>query len=202
MLLHIVPTFYAPYSDVRVNSVAIEPFGILLTAEHLKAGRPYRDKNYVIASSTNTRRFEVGFLLDIAKPVETYTALTQWDIGSRSVTYQLEAQIIDQAHQLISEDVYLWGARMSWDNRIPEKYRGAGYKDFSPCMHARTGDVFEPSRLTTFDDVQDGLIISRRQGLSLPTLQVERLSLAGYKIPSFVSTYARVSHYRQGTNIY
>lgn len=180
MLIHITPRLYAPFRNIIVVDMDIEPFGLHLGAAELKAGRPYPNKRWAVACRRPWRKAMDGVLIETREFIEKFDCRMRRAVeASVVVTRQVEYTIVDRDFGAASDKTMLWSGCCAELGGWPER-RPAWWKPGLAPVHAQPAMEIDPfaTRKTAAEDVVDaetGWIVTRRERFTMPTIEPERL---------------------------
>lgn len=172
MLIHLAPQCHSPWvRDIALISVEIPELAILLSeGKELRTGRPYPNKEYLVASAKADRASKNGFFVESAHKIVEFHVTTKWVINAACVlTSRHKFTVLDDLYDAVSPDATIWyGRHQSWEPRWPDELR-----HFSPV-------ALKP--VLRIDQL--GLVIPSQAHFLLPSLERERvLELAGKDLP-------------------
>lgn len=183
MLMHLTPKCHSPFlEDIALRSVEIPELSMTLVGgHHLRCGRPYPNKQYVVASPNSERAVKDGFFVESAKRLSRFHVVTTWVVNSH-MTHVVKHHftILDDQFDAVSSDASLWLAYdKSWGNRWPEQVAAVAPLKITPVLKLDA----------------DGQSIDAPVDFKLPTLERDRVLslvgsiLPGSRCPSVASTF-------------
>ena len=171
MLIHIKPLCHAPsVRDIALRSVEIPQLSMtLLGCEHLRCGRPYPNKQYVVASPKSERALKDGLFIEADNHLSRFDVVTTWVINSEAVHVVKHGfTVLEDRFDSVSTDAALWLAHKSWECRWPKEVPPVAPLLITPVLKFGT----------------DGQAIDTPVAFKLPTLERDRvLRLAGRCYP-------------------
>ncbi|MGK2742044.1 DUF6012 family protein [Tepidicaulis sp. LMO-SS28] len=180
MLIHLLPCLMAcqrtePHCelvDFRSDDLGLHLKG----GAELAARRPYPNKNWLIACPRKGRKAIVGFFIETAAPLTSFTTLTRWKVAGRDVIeHEVRYEVLDQDFDAVTASMLLWygieNTRGSWAPRWPD-----AAKDWTPMLAQPRMELTTRRRQGDYKDrVQDDRILGRQESVALHTIERERL---------------------------
>lgn len=176
MLIHLRPRCFSPFENVALVDLRIRELGLhLIGGRELTTRRPYPNKRYAVACAKVGRKAVDGLFMETSAAVSSFTAIIRWAIEAEFVaTHIVEYEILDSRFDAVSENMTAWHRTSQWEDRrpAPQATRNAG----EPRMEIVGKDgAVEKDGVSTQKDPVSGYIIWRRERLSMPTIQKERM---------------------------
>lgn len=180
MLIHLLPCLMAcrqteppcELVDFRSDDLGLHLKG----GAELAARRPYPNKSWLIACPQRGRKAVVGFFIETAAPLASFTTLTRWNAaGVGVIEHELRYELLDQEFDAVTASMLLWygtdETRGSWALRWPE-----AAKDWTPMLAQPRMELTSRRRQGDYKDrVQDGRILARQEVMTMHTIERERL---------------------------
>lgn len=176
MLVHIVPKLlsFPSNPDFVLLDVTCPEFDVTLTVgKELRECRPYPNKNYRSVCRIDSRRAEVGVLLDVEGSVRMFSTITQWRVdGVGVIQHHVRRVLLDDEFDACTDSTILWKYREPrFASRWPDQYVDLWPAAVTPYMEIRSRGL---SRFAQ-DTQVDGIVRERSHTLFVPTVEPERL---------------------------
>jgi Family of unknown function (DUF6012) len=109
MLIHIRPTMYAPFKNVKLVDLRIDELGIVLKdGDDLRTSRVYDDKWYSVGSHLGGKSTS-GILIDTPRVVDEFKSVARWAVEAEQiVTHEVTYYILDRNFDAVSDFAKLW----------------------------------------------------------------------------------------------
>lgn len=185
MELHLRPRLFNSGFTVDLLDIVIQPFGLELEGgTDLMLGRPYPNKNYLVACRKKGRKAIDGIRLNVRGTVESFDYAVRWLVEDTVVTHHVRCSLLDRDFKAATESVVLWRPFDTWSSRIPENFGTNAAIYVEPVMQLRDKTGRRP-RTTDILDEETGWIIERHQSFAMPTVEPERLlnNPCGLRVP-------------------
>jgi Family of unknown function (DUF6012) len=175
MLLHLRPMMLSSGIFVNLIDLRIGPFGLYLRGgRELMTGRPYPNKHYTVVCRKKGKKAMNGILVKVNGPVKGFDYSARWLANGTVVTHRVSCSILDQEFGAASDEMWFWlGTLGEWENRMPERFRGAVPVYVQPVMQLVDSSEKRPSTVDVVD-LKTGWIIDRTQVFAMPTIEPER----------------------------
>lgn len=181
MLLHIVPRLYASRAnepqcdliDFHCPALGLK----LRNGVELTAGRPYPNKNYLVACRKVGQKAMNGFLIETTERVREFTTLTRWAVGGdRVVNHQVQYFVLDDELDAITECMVLWHGMSPSLGGFARRWPSIA-EDWTPAAAQPRMELVSRERSGHYADRVDhaGRIIERSEVFQLPTVERERV---------------------------
>lgn len=200
MLIHLLPCLMAcrqTEPPCELVEFQCDDLGLHLKGgTELAARRPYPNKNWLIACPRKGRKAVVGFFIETAAPLASFTTLTRWKAdGVGVIKHEVRYEILDQDFDAATASMLLWygmeDTRESWAPRWPE-----AAKDWTPMLAQPRMELTSRRRQGDYKDrIQDGRIVARQEVMAVHTIERERLlspvlhKLHAERMPSLESAF-------------
>jgi len=197
MLLHITPQFYGPFRQVEILDLRLEPFGLNLGMRDLAARRPYPNKHFVVACRrAGGRKAFDGMLIETRNHVEEFQYVARWVVNRSFLgVHEVHYKVLDRDFDAASDNMTLWSACCEslggWSNREPSWAEDQAPVRAEPKTEVKAGRLQRQGVFEDIRDEQSGWIACRRETLSMPTLERERIlsSKVEDRIPPLSSAF-------------
>lgn len=184
MLLHLVPQIVNKYSDVVVSliDVQIPELNVTLKADiDLVVRKPFPNKTYLVACRKIGRKAIHGLYIDVDKQLEHFSVITRWAVNAtRVVTHKVNYTVADTDYDAISDDHTMLYAQSNFESRWLTDFKIDPPVNTQPRMdvlfcehHKRGGNVLLK------DDHINGFLVQRVEDITIPTIEIERLTERG-----------------------
>jgi hypothetical protein len=187
MLLHVLPRIYNEYADFKIAliDVTIPELNVKLRGGHeLTVGRPYNNKNYLVAYRNGGRKALNGFVVSTEEKLTSFSVITRWAVNAHNViTHTAIHPILDSDFELVSQDAMLMHRfsqthATNFLSRFPE---GQLYNysplELTPAMRFLKSSCVKSVLPFVKDELNGDFVMKRTETLPLPTLEKERLGL-------------------------
>jgi hypothetical protein len=178
LLVHIRPQLLAPWREVELVALTVEPFGLHLRGDvDLMTRRPYPNKNYAVACRKG-RKAIVGILIEASGHVDEFHTTASWFITPKlTVTHRVHYTLLDHELDAASDDLMLWNATSeslgNWSRRWAPWADDLSPMAAQPIMEVIHSPHIHISRVMR-EDLHDthGRIVERNE--DFPMLTIER----------------------------
>lgn len=126
MKIQVIPIIINHYDDVTVELIDVnfpEFNCVLLPEEHLKVGKPYKNKKILVASLVSENKAEAGFFVDTPPGCTEFSMITRWLLdGKRPVTHQINFKLDDQEYDFASQEAIFWSKSDDENNTVISRW--------------------------------------------------------------------------------
>lgn len=184
MLIHLMPTFYNPYSNVTVSLKSLviiagdDNFEYQIPIEELTLKKPFPNKAYFVACRKRKNKAFLGLYAHIDKyDLKEFTVYEEWetildDKSEYTHFHYIKFNLLDNNFGTVSQDILCW-----------DKYKTEIHKDWIPlnCTPKMEFDTDILRRGVRWDnDIKDGyyfngIIKQRVEQYNVPTIPHEHL---------------------------
>lgn len=212
MLIHITPKIYRPaelafISKCTLSEIHIPELGLTLVhGEDIDTRKPYPNKSYFVGCRKKGRKAIEGLFIESPTHLSTFTVINKWLVdGEGTVTHKVNYRVLDNDYDAVSDSMILWHATSEslggWENRTPENMKPFSRENLqaaAPVNLQPRMDLMPGKRIADFEDELNdfGLIHSREETFTLPTIQKERFESFGDngRLPSFDHAICSKTH--------
>ena len=173
MLLHLRPRlYYSRFRNVQLLDVKLDGLGLHLRGGvDLMTGRPYPNKDYLVACRREGRKAINGIFIETRQHVEGFECVTRWAVeGMRVLTHRVTYRALDKKHDAMSDDSVLWlGCDKEfgdWPSRVPASGRQESHMEAVPLDGPGEGDRLD----------REGWIVERWAQIAVPTIERGRFN--------------------------
>lgn len=149
MLIHITPTLLCCEKtgwDCELMDVVIPEASLHLVAgKDVRAGRPWPNKNYLVATPKSARKAFRGIIFETPAPMDAFTVTTRWAINADYVLdHVVRYEIPDQDFDAATDSMVMWeGERMNaYHEGSPMICKPIAYLSFGRKRERKTIDSF------------------------------------------------------------
>ncbi|MGR5296854.1 DUF6012 family protein [Vibrio mediterranei] len=180
MLIHITPRLYLPFVSVakpKLERIELPELDRVLTADRdFTVRTPYANEKMLVACPKREKK-QVGLCFMADNSIDTFTMNAHWRaFDGSTLNHIVQYSLEDSEFDTVSDDIFLWGRLINgaghFGNRTPTALRV-----FSPHQLRPTMEIVPLSFHLHAHDIRDnrGIILERRQSLSMPTIERNRL---------------------------
>ncbi len=197
MLIHLKPSIYTdnPIGPCSLVDLTCHEFGLkLVGGKDLIAGRPYPNKNWLVAYRKIGRKAMNGFFIETQGFVREFNVITRWAVAANHIaTHKVRYILTDDDFDTATEEMTLWGEFTPSFGGYKSRYP-IGWNYGSPMQSEPRMDVLnEWDRVGDITDKvnQHGVLIERSEVFRLPTLERDRFTISHFRhrMPSIESAF-------------
>jgi hypothetical protein len=185
MLLHTVPRFYNSYKDVDIQLVDIQIPEINLNLRDgidIVARKPYPNKCLLVACKKKTNKAMEGLLIRLPDSLKGWTVITRWSENAEHLfSHTVKYNLMDSEFDTVTDCVSMWSGYQhsilgNWEDRHPHDSRNTTPIHLQPSMEYLFNNQ-KSKRIAGINDMysEEGLLISRTEDFTVPTIEIERL---------------------------
>lgn len=212
MFIHITPKIYRPAELAFISKCILSEIHIpeldvtLVHGEDIDTRKPYPNKNYFVGCRKKGRKAIEGLFVESPTHLSKFTVINKWLVdGEGTVTHKVNYRVLDNEFDAVSDSMILWHATSeslgSWEDRTPENMKPFSKENLqatAPVNLQPRMDLIPGKRSADFEDELNdfGLIHSREETFTLPTIQKERFESFGDngRLPSFDHAICSKTH--------